>query len=1703
MKNLLILLILITFTQITYASPDDFIITIKTDNYGVSGLNQFTLPINPDEIYDYAVDCDNDGIVEASGLTGAYTCDYAQAGIYTIRIIHDALTGDGFPAVSFQPPQIGDITDSYKLLTLDQWGTSHWTNMSYAFHDARNFVITATDSPDFSMTTSMKSMFQNAVKATPVTQNWDVSSVTDMSRMFFNATIANPSVGTWVVSSVTDMDFMFARGDSSPEMSAQPDVVNWDVSSVINMNGTFAHIKNIGDLSLWDVANVTGMMNLFSHASFENHYSLNWNTSSVTTMFGMFYNSINTPDLVNWDVSSVEDMSYMFYKCKDFEIVGQWDVALVSDMKYMFELATDIVIDTSQWNLDSLRYMEKMFANSFEISLDLTNWQLPSIQRMNDAFLNVHIPLEQYDSFLLNLYQFSLNHSVHFNAGFSQYCSASASNARTGLVDRGWSITDLGQYCSSLNPDDFVITIKGNSFTIFTDPNLTGYNYDVDCDNDGILEATSVQGDYTCNYGRFGGHTIALKHDNVTGLGAPAFPFNRNGNESANIKKIKLLNNWGTSHWQSLKFMFDSAEDMYISSVDQPNVSGVTSLNSLFLGANHAQMDVSSWDTALVTNMAGTFFSQGFGELDVSGWNTSLVTDMNSLFATPNLNSLDVSLWNISSLDMMVNTFKGLQIDTLDLSQWDTSSVTVLWGAFANTSINNLQISSLNTSAVSHFEYTFAEIEANQLDLSSWDITASPNPFMDYMFYKSTIDTLNISNWHVKNIFASGIFAESNIINLIVDNWTFEPNSNINYLFANANIQNLDLSQWNTSNIISMRNTFKNFSHSNLDLSQWNTASLINMTSLFEGADIANLNVINWNTSQVTTMANLFKDYKGMVPALSNWDFSTVTDMTDMLLNTKMLTANYDEMLVKIVQDIPQSNVVFNAGNSHFCTQAAIDARATLISTYNWTIQDAGRDCRTSSDFIITVKTDNMGSSTDTQFTLPINPSLSGYNYSIDCENDGIYEIESANATYTCNYTIAGTYTVRISHDEVSQLGFPAVFFNNSGDKLKLISIEQWGEGIWADMTGAFYGTSNLVVNAEDMPNLSQVNDMADMFNGVTLATQTYENLLVYLKENLAVTNLNFHAGNSLYCSLEAYQSKTVLQSELNWMISDGGYGCYQPADNSDLVFSVFLHEDQLVISENAGINNPSFDYNIDCNNDGIIEAYNVHGTYTCLYPNGSYTSKTVRVEHNLPNDEGFPELAIINNINGYNPMYILHQWGTVKWDTLYEVFANTNGLHILDLSSPNLSQAYSLRALFAYAKNISVDLSQWNVSSITDMGRMFSSSQDLQLDLSGWDASSVTSLSGMFYGSQDLQLNLTGWDVSSVTDLSYMFGGSHDLSLDTLGWSTFFITNMNGIFSGAYNISIDTSSWNTSSVTDMSYMFNGAHDLILDTNGWNTSAVTNMSAIFANAYNLSIDTSSWNTSSITNMSYMFIGSHDLSLNTSIWNTLSVTDMSNMFSSAHNLSLDTSDWNTSAVTNMSGMFSGAHELSIDTSNWNTSSVTNMLGMFSNAHDLLIDTSNWNTSAITNMYYMFRSAQDLSLNLNGWNTSSVTDMTGMFLNSHDLSFDISGWDTSAVTNMRYIYADSSNVPIALDVWDVSSLLYLDGAFINTSLPIQKYDDILINFAGQNVNSFVQFDVGDTQYCNLLAADARFILVETYNWTINDGGYCGYMFKDGFE
>ena len=73
-------------------------------------------------------------------------------------------------------------------------------------------------------------------------------------------------------------------------------------------------------------------------------------------------------------------------------------------------------------------------------------------------------------------------------------------------------------------------------------------------------------------------------------------------------------------------------------------------------------------------------------------------------------------------------------------------------------------------------------------------------------------------------------------------------------------------------------------------------------------------------------------------------------------------------------------------------------------------------------------------------------------------------------------YTTPGVYQVSIRGD------FPRIYFNNTGDRNKILSVDQRGDIERVSMNAAFFGCENLQVEATDVPNLSKVTDMFAMF---------------------------------------------------------------------------------------------------------------------------------------------------------------------------------------------------------------------------------------------------------------------------------------------------------------------------------------------------------------------------------------------------------------------------------------------------------------------------------------------------------------------------------------------------------------------------------------------------------------------------------------------
>ena len=115
----------------------------------------------------------------------------------------------------------------------------------------------------------------------------------------------------------------------------------------------------------------------------------------------------------------------------------------------------------------------------------------------------------------------------------------------------------------------------------------------------------------------------------------------------------------------------------------------------------------------------------------------------------------------------------------------------------------------------------------------------------------------------------------------------------------------------------------------------------------------------------------------------------------------------------------------------------------------------------------------------DLAINIPTRSKLT-YNYDLDCDGDGVYEHPSVTGDGVCRYAKEGIYTVAIRGP------FPAIYFNDKGDKDKIITVENWGAINWKTMEGAFHGASKLKKVEPHDPNLSQVTNMNRMFMGTS-----------------------------------------------------------------------------------------------------------------------------------------------------------------------------------------------------------------------------------------------------------------------------------------------------------------------------------------------------------------------------------------------------------------------------------------------------------------------------------------------------------------------------------------------------------------------------------------------------------------------------------------
>ncbi len=352
----------------------------------------------------------------------------------------------------------------------------------------------------------------------------------------------------------------------------------------------------------------------------------------------------------------------------------------------------------------------------------------------------------------------------------------------------------------------------------------------------------------------------------------------------------------------------------------------------------------------------------------------------------------------------------------------------------------------------------------------------------------------------------------------------------------------------------------------------------------------------------------------------------------------------------------------------------------------------------TTDDFVTTWDTENTGTSASNQITIP--GTGSGYSYSIYWES-----LSSSTATGTIATSTAASQTITFPEPgeyKVAIKGtYPRIYFANGGDKLKILTVEQWGSNAWTSMSSAFYGCANLTVPATDAPNLSGVATMALMFAHAYSLNQSINHWDVS-----TVTDMS-----------QMFQSATSFNQPLsNWDTSNvtAMFFMFRDANNFNQDISVW-NTSSVTSMRQMFYNTP---FNQPLNNWNVSKVTNIQLMF-----------------YNTPFNQ------------------TLNSWNTASVTNMYGVFFNNTAFN-QNLSTWNITNVTSTGDMFLNAglsqSNLDVTLQSWASQSLH-------SNVPFHLGLKTYSSTGQTAL--------DTLRNTYNWTITEQYQAEYQEGDGYTLS--------------------------------------------------------------------------------------------------------------------------------------------------------------------------------------------------------------------------------------------------------------------------------------------------------------------------------------------------
>ncbi len=1677
-----------------------------------------TLPLNGsvNTIIDWG-----DGTTNQYFIVGNQSHTYSSVGtgIYQVQITN-TLTHFG--------NSTNDYPNSDRLYKIIDFGEIRLNSLSGAFINAINLIQITTLPSINSTITNLSYSFQGATGFNDsYITNWDVSNVTNMDSMFYDASSFNQYIGNWNVSNVTNMYGMFYDASSFNQ-----DIGSWNVSNVTNMSNMFYGCSNFNqNIGNWNISNVIFIDGMFYDASSFNQPIGNWNVSKITNMYNMFNNASSfNQSIGSWDVSNVNDMSYMFYNASSFnQDIGNWNVSNVNDMYNMFTNC----ISFSTTNYDALLIgWSSLTGLQSNISFDMNDTTKYSYGESSDARF-----------ILTNTYNWIISDggiSGMPNPMILEYLVTPDNLTITlplngfvntiidwgdGLTDEYFTAGDKSHTYSSVGTGTYQVQIT-NTLKHFGNgnngyPNAERLYKIIDF---GEIRLNSLSGAFKDAINLI--EITTLPSVNST-IGDLSYSFM--GATGFNDSYIK---NWDVSGVTNMNYMFYDASSFNQSLADW-DITGITSID------NNGGMSGMFINTNLMAfNYTYTLI----------GWGNQNVNNNITLGA----NDIDYYDEGITARNILIskgwNIIDGELIGPMPIPMELTYS-NIIPGTTITLQINNVIndyiidwgddiVEQFNYSKPSHTysqNYSTINILIRDIRYPSFNHFGIDDPLLEIInginkltnvitFGSLYLTSLKYGFYNATSLTGLPSTLPSNVI--LTDT---------SYMLQNASIFNQSLNNWNVSQVTNMESMFENAVLYNQSLNNWSVSGVTNMESMFENALLYNQSIANWNISQVSNMNNMLKNtsfnktnyelllnsWTGLTGIQSNvlfnagtaeYSYGTPSEnkyilkktynwiITDGgitgLVNPMILeytTTSTSESITLPLYGIVDVLIDWDDGSpiEEIFDEGDVLHTYSLAGNYQVKIQNRltkfGKGSFTYTNADKLTKVINFGE-------IKLNSLSGAFRDAINLTQ--ITALPSINSTIT-----------DISYCFKGATGFNDSYINN------------WNVSGVTNMESTFENAISFNQPLNNW-NVSQVTNMESMFENALIYNQSIENWNVSNVTNMSKMFKNAEIYNQPLNNWSSKTSNVVDMSYMfnnayqfnqdinNWVVSgvtnmdsmfENAYQFNQ--DLSDWNITNVLSMNNMF--KNVTLSKTNYDFLLTSWSSQILNlGVNFNGGNS-IYTYGLVSDKRLSIitDYGWTIIDGGPDPATLP------PSMILEYITTAPSESItLPLYGKTDVIIDWGDGTPiqEIYQEGDIIHTYLLAGTYTVTIDK----TLTKFGKGSSSydNVDKLIKVIAFGGLRTTDLSGAFNGAINL-VEVTGLPTTlAITDLSYTFKDAINMNDPRLSNShTVHVKNMISTFENAVSFDQSLANWNVTGVTAMNDMFKGAtlssenysNTLI----SWsNQNVQSNIIFNGGNSQYLYGDGSDAVLSLKKNKNWTFIDGGVTNLPEPMILEYNITSsMQSIILPLYGIVDVLIDWGDGSPIeeiinegDLSHTYTsvGTYQVIINKklTQFGKGSLT-----YSNA-DKLKKVTSFGEIKLQSLSGAFRDAINLtqitalpSIN------STISDLSYCFKGATGFNDSyIKNWDVSQVTNMISMFEDAKSFNQSLSNWDVTGVTAMNNMFKGVQLSKVNYDDILISWSGQDVQSNVNFNAGSSIYSFKQPEYARNNLRYNYNWIITDGG-----------